>query len=242
MLKYRVDVKCDLCLSLAPTVLHILNNCPVPWDQVNWTNMTNQLVLNFKTHLSKDEAFLLYADLPGWWANKSPPATLPPNISSSSDRQDIIIVSPEEISILELVVCFNARSNILAEKLRKGKYASLIIDLESRGHTVTYMTLEIGSLCHYTGVQSEIVEYSAPALHTNFQCSDPPSMAPQSLFVPWNYCLFYCYITILAKSLPVCMATLFVTIGSPWVLGCSVCIVLIKWICFSIFIFSIKNH
>ena len=56
-----------------------------------------------------------------------------------------------EVSILELTVCANVASNFASAKRRKeDRYAPLIADLEARGLTVIYVTLELGTLGHYT--------------------------------------------------------------------------------------------
>ena len=103
----------------------------------------------FMNVLSEGQA--LYADLPGFLENTSPPATIPLNLLSSSDRPDLVIISPDEIGILELTVCYNAPSNLEAAKKRKmDKYAALVADLVRRSSLVTYVTLEIGCLGHYT--------------------------------------------------------------------------------------------
>ena len=151
--KYITDPKCKLCSLPTPTTLHILNNCQTALVQGRYTwrynSVLKQIVQKFRNVLSEGQA--LYADLPGFLANTSPPATIPLNLSSTSDRPDLVIISPDEIGILELTVCYNAPSNLEAAKKRKmDKYAALVADLESGSTLVTYVTLEIGCLGHYT--------------------------------------------------------------------------------------------
>ena len=46
----------------------------------------------------------LYADLPGLHASESPPATLPTDLSISTARPDIVLVSEESVTMLELTI------------------------------------------------------------------------------------------------------------------------------------------
>ena len=111
--------------------------------------MLSFLAQGVKQNLEKDRK--IFADLPGWLASESPLATLPADLSSSSDRPDIVVTTATEVSILELTVCANVASNFASAKRRKeDRYASLIADLEARGLTVIYVTLELGTLGHYT--------------------------------------------------------------------------------------------
>ena len=94
----------------------------------------------------------LYADLPGIRASESPPVTLPIDLSTSTARPDIVLVSEESVTMLELTIPSNSKEAIIKAKERKTNkpnYNQLIGDLEERGLSVTYRTLEIGSLGHY---------------------------------------------------------------------------------------------
>ena len=94
----------------------------------------------------------LYVDLPGFRASESPPATLPTNLLTSTARPDIILISGDNVTILELTIPSKSKEAINKAKERKSNkpnYNSLIGDLEERGLSVTYRTLEIGSLGHY---------------------------------------------------------------------------------------------
>ena len=91
--KNRIDAGCDLCLSPAPTVHHILNNCFVAQGPRS-TNLKTRFgveLINIDLRSQSHEKESLYADLPGWLASGSPLATLLLNISSSSDRPDVVI-------------------------------------------------------------------------------------------------------------------------------------------------------
>ena len=111
--------------------------------------MLSFLAQGVKQNLEKDSK--IFADLHGWLASESPLATLPADLSSSSDRPDIVVTTATEVSILELTVCANVASNFASAKRRKeDRYAPLIADLEARGLSVIYVTLELGTLGHYT--------------------------------------------------------------------------------------------
>ena len=136
-----------------PTLHHVLSGCPTALDQgrLTWRHdsVLSFLAQGVKQNLEKDHK--IFANLPGWLASESPLATLPADLSSSSDRPDIVVTTATEVSILELTVCANVASNFASAKRRKeDRYAPLIADLETRGLTVIYVTLELGTLGHYT--------------------------------------------------------------------------------------------
>ena len=127
--KYVTDPKCNLYSSPTPTTFHILNNCQTALDQGRYiwrhNSVLKQIVTGFRSALFEGQA--LYADLPGFLANSSPPATILVNLSLTSDRLDLVTISPDEIGILELTVCYNAPSNFEAAKRRKmNKYVRRI--------------------------------------------------------------------------------------------------------------------
>ncbi len=88
-------------------VNHILSCCPAALDQgrLTWRHdsVLNQLVRSIEGLLEDGQR--LFADLPGKLANTNPPATIPPNISSTTDRPDLVVVSDTEVSVLELTIC-----------------------------------------------------------------------------------------------------------------------------------------
>ena len=152
--RYRVSSSCPLCSSPSPTTAHILNGCQEVLTQGRYT-WRHDSVLNCIIALRSDETppqVKLYADLPGFQASESPPATLPTNLSTSTARPDIILISGDNVTILEVTIPSNSKEAINKAKERKSNkpnYNSLIGDLEGRGLSVTYRTLEIGSLGHY---------------------------------------------------------------------------------------------
>ena len=112
--------------------------------------MLSSLVKSLTSYLLSSEK--LHADLPGKRASNNPPATLPLNLSVSTDRPDVVVVSDKVIRILELTIPNNNTNHLLQAKHRKeAKYYSLCIDLQSHPDvsSVSYSTLEVGSLGHY---------------------------------------------------------------------------------------------
>lgn len=159
--------KCELCSPPAPTVLHILNNCSEALEQgrLTWRHESvNQLVSAFKLHFDEDE--IICADLPRMLTSESPPATVPRNIASTTDRPDIVIVSPEKIKIQD-PVCFNSVNMTAAKK--KGRRKSMHHSFQTlRCLSVTYVTLKIGSLGHYTKESQKAIKSFLPDLN-NFR-------------------------------------------------------------------------
>ena len=115
--------------------------------------------------------YSVYADLPGWMASTSPPSTLPSSISSSSFRPDLVVTNSEEVIIryapTSRQIFFEANSR------KTEKYASLVSDLEG----VTFDTLEVGSLGHYTKDAPQALRSTFPSLskHTIKRLLDSPA-------------------------------------------------------------------
>ena len=62
-----------------------------------------------------------------------------------------MLVAERELYLLELTICNNSPTGFSEARRRKDvKYAPLVLDLEDKGFTVVYITLEIGSLGHFT--------------------------------------------------------------------------------------------
>ena len=75
-----------------------------------------------------------------------------PNLSTSTARPDLVIVSENNVTMIEITIPSESRAAMIKAKERKNKkpnYNSLIGDLEDRGLSVNYRKLEIGSLGHY---------------------------------------------------------------------------------------------
>ena len=60
--------------------------------------------------------FPLYADLPGLHSSEFPPATLPTDLSTSTARPDITLVSEESVTMLELTIPSNSKEAIVKAK------------------------------------------------------------------------------------------------------------------------------
>ena len=95
----------------------------------------------------------LHADIPTWRASESPPATIPTNISTTRARPDMVLIEDLSVNLLELTIPTNTYEALQAARSRKSEkptYLQLVSDLEDRGLSVSFQTLEIGSLGHFT--------------------------------------------------------------------------------------------
>ena len=154
--KYRVSSSCPLCSSPNATTAHILNGCPEALNQgrFTWRHDSVLKCLLSQTVSKIDDYTEIFADLPGKCASDSPPATIPADVSTTSSRPDVVVMSRtrSEITLLELTVPFNSLEALAAARSRKSlksSYLQLKLDLENSGWSVSYSTLEIGSLGHY---------------------------------------------------------------------------------------------
>ena len=169
--KYRSDPSCPLCGSSQATSLHILNGCPTALNQGRYTwrhdSVLNSIASVIKSEISPPT--LLYADLPGYRASDNPQSTLPSDVSVSSARPDIVMREGNVIKISELTVCSNTQRGFDEARSRKRNklaYTQLISDLEAKGFKVNYLTIEIGSLGHYTSSATNAISGLMPALST----------------------------------------------------------------------------
>ena len=145
---------CTLCHCTQPTTNHILTGCSIAsiaLDQGRYTwrhdSVLQVLVRNFKKDLPP--CYEIYADLPGHQASVSPPSTIPPHITSTLSRPDLVVVSTDSITLLELSVT-NTEHHRLAARNRKGdRYGSLLTDLQQAGCSVNLVTIEVGCLGHF---------------------------------------------------------------------------------------------
>ena len=149
---YRVSSLCPLCNSPSPTTTHIINGCQEALKEDTLGDKTQCSTASLLWSLRK---FLLTqkldADLHGLRANEFSPATLPTNLSTSA-RPDIVIVSENNVTMIEQTIPSESRGAMMKDKEKKNNkpnYNSLIGDLEDCGLSVNYRTLEIGSLGHY---------------------------------------------------------------------------------------------
>ena len=72
------------------------------------------IFLSFKKDLPS--CYKLYADLPGCQASVSLLSTIPPHISSTLSRPDLVLVSADSIVLLELSIVTNTQQHFLAAK------------------------------------------------------------------------------------------------------------------------------
>ena len=94
----------------------------------------------------------MFADLPGRRTSDSPPATIPVDMSTTSSRPDLVLINGLDVKFLELTVPFNSPEALAAARSRKARYLQLVTDLEDRGFSVSYFTLEIGALSHFDSI------------------------------------------------------------------------------------------
>ena len=114
----------------------------------------------------------LYADLEGYRYENSPPTTIPSTILVTPLRPDLVILNnpSKNIHILELTVPTNTTQGIQNARTRKQSkeaYLSLIEDISSCKWSVTYDTIEIGSLGHYTSDSVNAVKNCLTQFHSD---------------------------------------------------------------------------
>ena len=166
---YRVANTCPLCDSPNPTTAHILNSCSEALNQGRFT-WRHDSVLSCLTSYVKNEITPfsdLYADIPSFRASDFPPSTLSRDVITSSGKPDLVLIEGSVFTIIELTIPFNTKEALQAARLRKSNkqsYHHLISDLEDKGYTVHYHTLEIGSLGHYEQCSLNCIrkEFSLP--------------------------------------------------------------------------------
>jgi len=94
--------------------------------------------------------YKLYADLLSHLVSTSLPSTVPPSLSASSSRPDIVLVSSDHIILLKLSVVTNREEHFVAASSRKvTHYGPLLSDLECSGLLVNLVTIEVGCLGHF---------------------------------------------------------------------------------------------
>ena len=161
--RFRTDSKCDLCGSINPTVLHILNACPTALNQGRYTwrhdSVLNKLVQFIMLALSEDEK--LYAELLGLQECDNPATTVPQNIVATSAWLDIVIVRGKKVLLMKLTVPYNSPEtlrNAHQRKENKQNYQLLLSELDRKGFVASLTTLEVGALSH-----------SLPQTHSNLK-------------------------------------------------------------------------
>ena len=133
---------------------YILNGCQEALVQGRYTWRHDSILncLLSSVHQEISASVKLYGDIRLWRASDSPPATLPMNISTTRARPDVVLIDNSAVCLLELTVPTNTREALQAARIRelnKPLYLQLISDLEERGLSVSFRSLEIGSLGHH---------------------------------------------------------------------------------------------
>ena len=89
----------------------------------------------------------IYCDLNGLRASANPPSTIPPETLSTSPCPNIIIISSDRITLVELTVPWNSEDNLAQAKWRKSEkdnYQFVLSNLASLGSKASLITIEIG--------------------------------------------------------------------------------------------------
>ena len=82
--------------------LHILSGCSTSLEQGRFTWHHDSVLLHLTQYLHGrcPPSISIYADLNGWRATESPPATFPPDLSVSSCHPDLVITENDSVYIL----------------------------------------------------------------------------------------------------------------------------------------------
>ena len=165
--RYRTDPSCSLCGHKQATVHHILSNSQIALEQGRYTwrhdSALKSLVGGLHDHL--EDNVILYADLPKMRTNDNPLAIIPESILTTSVCLDIVLVGDDEITLLELTIPHNSMesiSNARARKSTKESYQQTLNDLERKGFNSYLLTIEIGSLGHWTHNSQRALIKAAP--------------------------------------------------------------------------------
>ena len=85
----------------------------------------------------------IYVDMEG---DKTHGGTIPPSILVTEQRPDLVITSPDNVTIVELTVPFDTNAGIDAARVRKtSRYSNLEYDLIELGYSCDVIFVEIGS-------------------------------------------------------------------------------------------------
>ena len=170
-MRIQHDSHCPLCKAPRSTTAHILNGCHIALNQGRYTWRHDSVLSSLFHSLSRllPPTYKLFADLDGLRAEDNPPATIPPSVLSTPLRPDLVFQENQNtVRILELTVPTNTPEglrNAQDRKQNKTEYCILLSDLEDKGWTVSYDTIEIGSLGHFTNCTSEAIVRTLPLEH-----------------------------------------------------------------------------
>ena len=144
-----VSPVCTLCHTTQPITIHVLTGCSIALDQGRYTWCHDSILQVFVHNFKKDlpPCSKIYADLPGYQASASPPSTIPPHITPTLRRPDLMLVSTDSIVLLELSVVTNTQHHLLAARnCKEDHYGSLLLDLQHTGFSVDLVTIEVHCL------------------------------------------------------------------------------------------------
>ena len=153
----QCEAKCSLCDSNRPTTAHVLSNCPTALNQQRYTFRHNQVLSILASSLIDifaDTPFVkVFADLPNFYANDAPQATIPSDLITSY-RPDIVIYNTKcpSIALLELTCPLDSSQHIQAARDRKQnkvEYLQLLAEFDHLNISNYYDTIEISVLGHY---------------------------------------------------------------------------------------------
>ena len=151
---------CKMCLKpncrpSKATLFHILNHCEAFLGEHERYVFRHNSILSYITQTLKENTpdnIAIYADLDGHKVNGG---TLPPHITVTSSRCDLVIIdsssTPTTVYLLELTVCFERPGNMEAAYQRKyERYTALSEDIKAAGFICKNIPFEVGSRGHLT--------------------------------------------------------------------------------------------
>ena len=112
---------------VTPTTAHILSGCPTALNQQHYTFQHNQvlsILASALTNLFADAPFVkVFADLPNFYANNAPQASIPSNLLITPYCPHIVIFNSKypSICLLELTCSLNSPQHIQSARYRKQK-------------------------------------------------------------------------------------------------------------------------
>ena len=144
--KRRIST-CPLC-SNTGTLEHIINFCSVALNQGRYTWRHDSVLQHMYNGMveQKPDNLEIFVDLPNLDFNGS---TIPPDILTTTQRPDIVILNRAEkkIFLLELT-CSLEQNADTANAYKTTKYTPLKADLEAKGLSVSLVPFEVGSRGH----------------------------------------------------------------------------------------------
>ena len=174
-----ISAKCKKCTN-KETLHHVLNACSIALDEGRYTWRHDNILLYIVETIQKgvnelEESVQITSDLniSPWF--KTGISTIPIQCTQTSLIPDISAYwqDQKKITIIELSVPFETNTE-KAHTYKESKYAHLIIDLESKGFTVKYFAIEIGSRGHITPqnktrLNSILTEFGKPVPLKDFR-------------------------------------------------------------------------